>query len=434
MHAIILSIGDELVLGQTVDTNSAYLSAELVKLGIGTLYHQTIADDRAAIARAIRQACEAGPLVLITGGLGPTEDDLTREALADALGVELVEHLPSVEAIRSLFARRNRQMPERNRVQALHPRGSDIIPNTCGTAPGIRARRGQATIYVTPGVPSEMLAMWRLALQPEIAKLGGDRGVILTCKINTFGLGESTVAERLGPQLMDRDRNPKVGTTVAGGVVSVRLRSEFDDPALAQRELDDTIAQVESKLGAYVYGRNEDLLQEGLLRTLKERDLTLATAESCTGGLIGAMLTDIAGSSAVYRGGWVTYSNAMKTVELGVRETMLTEHGAVSAPVALAMAHGARERSGADVTLAITGIAGPDGGTAQKPVGTVYFALSGRAGARPGGAPFYMAFHCLMSGDRQAIRDRSARTAMQTLRLLIAGATLDDLSWARRVA
>ncbi|MCE9589237.1 MAG: competence/damage-inducible protein A [Planctomycetes bacterium] len=430
MQAVILSIGDELVLGQTVDTNSAYLSADLVRMGIGTLYHQTIADDRSAIAKAIDRAAQSAPLIIVTGGLGPTDDDLTREALADAMGVDLVLDDASVSAIRAMFERRGRTMPDRNKVQAMHPRGTAIIPNSCGTAPGIHAVLHNATIYVTPGVPSEMVAMWELTIAPLIAKLGPKRGVILTQKISTFGLGESTVAEKLGP-LMDRKRNPIVGTTVAGGVVSVRVRAEFNDPAQAQREMDDTVRQAEACLGHYVYGRGEAGLQDSLIALLKEKKSTLATAESCTGGLLGKQVTDVAGSSAAYLGGWITYSNEMKVKQLGVPEELLKKHGAVSQPVARAMAAGALAHAGADIAVGITGIAGPDGGTAEKPVGLVWIAVAWRNGKKETHTD---AMRFDLGNVREIVRDRAAKSAMQMVRFHLMGLPIDNLTLGRRVA
>lgn len=452
MRAIILSIGDELVLGQTVDTNSAFLSAELVRLGIGTLYHQTVADDCPAITEAIVRASQAAELVLISGGLGPTEDDLTRDALAAALQAPLVEHAPSVELIRQMFARRGRTMPERNKIQALHPAGSQVIANSCGTAPGIKACLNRATLYITPGVPSEMVAMFRLSILPEIEKYsvegssssgssgdgnsGGNSGgtegnhssarrdAILTAKINTFGSGESTVAEKLG-ELMDRRRNPLVGTTVAGGVVSVRVRSEFADPAQAQRELDQTIQLIEQRLGPIVYGRDSDTLALAVLKILKERGQTLATAESCTGGLLGAVITDTPGSSAAYLGGWITYANQMKVSELGVPAALIEKHGAVSQPVARAMAEGALRKSGSDWSLAITGVAGPEGGTAEKPVGLVWLALARRGGASD-------ALRCDLGSERDIIRDRSAKAALQLLRFHLLHVPVEELTFGRR--
>ncbi len=447
MQAIILSIGDELVLGQTVDTNSAYLSAELVARGIGTRYHQTIADDRAAIRQAIIEASKAAKLVIISGGLGPTDDDLTRDALADAMGVNLVIHLPSVEVIRAMFIRRSREMPERNKVQAMHPVGSEVIPNSCGTAPGIKAHLNGATIYVTPGVPSEMLAMWRLSIGPDIDKLtpgnnpGSNpgnptdnlsanpslrRNVILTTKINTFGKGESAVAEKLG-SLMDRKRNPVVGTTVAGGVVSVRVRSEFPEHNQARAAMDETIALIEKQLGPIIYGRDETTIQETVVAMLREARLLLVTAESCTGGSLGKMITDVSGSSEIYLGGWVTYANAMKTSQLGVPTELIDLHGAVSEPVARAMAEGALTRGKASLALSVTGIAGPEGGTIHKPVGTVFIGLASKTKATS-------VFRLDLGGDRVAVRDRAAKSALQLLRFDLMGVSLDALGFGRIVS
>lgn len=430
MHAVILSIGDELVLGQTVDTNSAYLSAELVRMGIGTLYHQTVSDDRAAIAKAIEQAARSAPLVLISGGLGPTDDDLTRDALADAMGVNLVMDDASLAAIRGMMERRGRVMPERNKVQAMHPRGTTMIPNSCGTAPGIHATLHGSTLYITPGVPSEMFAMWELSVRPIIAKLGAARGVILTEKINTFGIGESTVAQMLG-DLMDRKRNPVVGTTVAGGVVSVRVRAEFPDAQQAQQEMTDTMNKVDACLGAHVYSRGDAGLQDTLVTLLKAKNKKLATAESCTGGLVGRYITDVPGSSAAYLGGWVTYSNAMKISQLGVPAPLIEKHGAVSQPVARAMAQGALLSAGGDIAVAITGIAGPDGGTPEKPVGLVWIALAWHDG---NGSPTTDALRFDLGNVRDMVRDRSAKAAMQLVRFHLMGVDLENLTFGRRVA
>ncbi len=433
MHAIILSIGDELVLGQTVDTNSAYLGTQLASRGIMTRFHETIADDEEAIAQAFRWASNEADLVIATGGLGPTEDDLTRQALARAMGVELVVDQASLEAITSYFARRSRIMPDRNRIQAMQPRGCTAIPNTNGTAPGMQVKLNRAMIFVTPGVPGELFAMFRLSIVPYLDELAAAqpalRRTILTQKVNTFGLGESDVAEKLG-ELMDRRRNPLAGTTVADGLVSVRIRSEFDDPQKAQSELDYTMSQVERALGPVVIGRESQTLEAALVELLAAKKATVATAESCTGGLIAKSLTEVAGSSAVFVGGWVAYANEMKASQLGVPMRMIEEHGAVSEPVARAMARGAIERSGAMLSVAATGIAGPGGGTEAKPVGTVWLAIGWRDHAA-GTVATDARLHFL-PGDREQIRDRAAKCAMQMLRFHIMGIPLDELRWGRK--
>ena len=409
MEAVILSIGDELVLGQTVDTNSAYLSAKLAERGIATRYHQTIEDDRGAIAEAIAHAAQLVPLMIITGGLGPTEDDLTRHALADAMGAELVEDAASLTAIRTMMERFGRKMAERNKVQALHPAGSTMIDNTCGTAPGIKATLGQTTVYVTPGVPREMVEMFALSIEPQLPTAGR---VILTAKINTFGNGESNIAEMLG-DLCDRDRNPLVGTTVTNGIVSARIRSVFDDADEARRQLNDTMAEVEAALGALAFGREDTTLQEALVKLLIEKNKTVAAAESCTGGLISKMFTDVPGSSAAVTGGWVTYTNGLKIQELGVRERSIVDHGAVSAEVASEMAAAALRRAGADAAVGVTGVAGPDGGTDDKPVGLVHMA------AHKNGKTVHKKHHFGKLG-REVVRSVTIEAALNLLLEVIA--------------
>lgn len=428
MQAVILSIGDELVLGQTVDTNSAWLAAKLTAIGVPCLYHQTVADDLPAITRAIDLACRSAKLVLISGGLGPTEDDLTREALAGAMGVDLVEDEAALATLRGFFEGRGRTMPERNRVQAMTPRGASAIPNANGTAPGIRAVLHGALVYVMPGVPREMKGMYDASIEPEVLAMGsGTRGVILTTKVNTFGIGESNVSEILGPQLMHRDRNPKVGTTVAEGVVSVRLRSEFATREEAQRQLDETLSQVRGKLGAVVYGTDDETMAQSVVQLLVAQGKRVVTAESCTGGLIGKMLTDVAGSSAAYHGGWVCYSNDVKINELDVPATTIAQHGAVSEATVRALAENALRRAElGDFSLAVTGIAGPDGGTPDKPVGSVWIALGVRGKS---GDISVTPLLLRLSGDRDAIRDRSAKNALQMLRLHLLGQPLSLLQW-----
>ncbi|MGB0767349.1 MAG: CinA family nicotinamide mononucleotide deamidase-related protein, partial [Phycisphaeraceae bacterium] len=340
MPAILISIGDELALGQTVDTNAAWLAARLASLGIACGQHRTVPDDLDLIAETIQSCAAIADVLIITGGLGPTDDDLTRPALAKAMGVELVEDPASVEHIASYFKGRGRAMPERNRVQATHPQTSAMIENTCGTAPGIRATLGACEIFVTPGVPREMIAMFDRDIEPAIRSLAGNTRTILTAKLNSFGSGESDIAEKLG-DLMARDRNPVVGTTVANGLVSVRVRSEADDPDHAQTQLRDTLAKVTEHVGPLAFGQDDTTLQHAVIQLLTEQHKTVATAESCTGGLIAAMLTDVPGSSAAVLGGWVTYANAMKTAELGVQDETLRRHGAVSREVVEAMARGA---------------------------------------------------------------------------------------------
>ena len=426
MKAVILSVGDELVLGQTVDSNSAYLAAKLAESGIGSLYHHTLPDDQPMIAAAIRQASSQAQCVLITGGLGPTKDDLTRQALADAMGVEVKEDPKSIEHIQAFFAGRGIVMSDANRVQALLPTGAEMIENARGTAPGIRAKLNGANIFVMPGVPHEMRAMVETTILPALKKHAGTSKTILTTKVNTFGIGESAVGQML-ESLMTRDRNPTVGTTVANGIVSIRVRSIYEDLAEARSQLEDTVAKVVNVMGPITFGRDDQTLADALVVALKENSLTVATAESCTGGLIGKMITDVSGSSQVYAGGWVTYTNEMKHSQLGVPNELFNSNGAVSGPVVCAMAEGALERSGADLAVSVSGVAGPTGGTEDKPVGTVWLGLAYKFGNDQ--ETKSSAVQIRLPGDRPSIRRRASMCALQWLRLHVAGHPPTEMTW-----
>jgi len=408
MNAIIISIGNELTSGQTIDSNSAYLSEQLGSLGIETLSHVTVGDDRAATARAIIAAAGEAQLVLVTGGLGPTADDLTRHALADAMGgVELVQDAASLAELEDFFRRRGRSMVDANRIQAMFPAGSRPIANACGTAAGIAARVGGATVYVMPGVPSEMRRMFAERIAPE---LPSGRVAIVRRTLCTFGAGESDVGARID-DLMARGANPLVGTTVDAGLISIRVASRAATPDEAARQADATIAEIARRLGDLVVGQGEHAMSAAVGMELRRRGQSLATAESCTGGLIGGMITDVAGASDYYLGGVVSYANSVKRDLLAVGQDILAANGAVSEPVARAMAEGCRRRFGADWAVSATGIAGPSGGSndMEKPVGLVYIGLCG-----PGCEEVH---RHVLPGDRSGIRTRAALTALNHLRL-----------------
>ena len=482
MQAIILSIGDELVLGQTVDTNSAWLSQQLAAIGLAVAGHMTVSDDQAAIETAITYALAHCEFLLISGGIGPTADDLTRQALAAVMGVPLELNEQWLAKLAEFFKSRGRDMPEINKVQAMIPHGAKMIENRAGTAAGIdalvkmpirlsapwveglvvveerlqrektrlaapqrvsdeymqqmfgqthtagdlieretHARKmrdrleAQTRVFVMPGVPKEMKAMFTRDILPHLQALS-DGAVILSRTLHTFGLGESAVAEKLG-DLMRRDRNPSVGTTVSNGIVSLRINARYPAPLKAKEQLEETTNACRHALGDLIYGQDDELLSDVVSQLLfQSPGITVTTAESCTGGLLAKMLTDTPGSSAYFKRGWVTYANEAKTELLGVAPDLLQEHGAVSEPVVRAMASGARERANSTFALAISGIAGPDGGTPQKPVGTVWLAL-----AHPNGCDARM---FIFSGDREMIRDRSAKMALTMLRFQLLGKPL----------
>jgi nicotinamide-nucleotide amidase len=421
MNALVLSIGDELVLGQTVDANSAWLSGELASIGWDVAAHVTVGDDPSAIESAILQAVARCDVLLITGGLGPTKDDLTRAALARVLAQPLEMNADWLDRMEQMFRQRGRPMADANRAQALIPRGARMIQNTAGTAAGIDAEFNppgssrSCRIFAMPGVPREMRIMFQLHVFPLLWAVSGGR-VILTRTLHTFGLGESNVGEMLG-DLMDRTRNPSVGTTVSAGVVSLRIASRHKTRGEAQEALAKTLAECRGALGDLIYGADEqtlpsvigDLLTQGPIRRV-------CTAESCTGGLLAKMLTDVSGSSRYFQRGWIVYSNEAKTEMLGVDAGLIARDGAVSEGVVAAMADAARRKSAADFGLAISGIAGPDGGTPSKPVGTVCIALAHPTGgtARTFNFP----------GDRETVRDRSAKMALTLLRYHLLGKTM----------
>lgn len=408
-QAWIISVGTELTLGQTVDTNTAWLAAQLASVGVRTRRHVTVPDELDALGEAVTTASRGADLVLCTGGLGPTEDDLTRVALARAAGVELVRHEPSVEMLRSFFAARNRAVPEQNLVQADLPRGATPLPNTCGTAPGVLVSLRGTPVYALPGVPFEMREMFKSAVLPAV-RAAAEGAVLVSRMIHTFGAGESDVGRALR-DLMERGRNPEVGTTAAAGIVSVRINASAGDANAAGTLLDATEDEVRRRLGTLVFGRDDETLAGTVGKRLQVICRTVATAESCTGGLLGKLLTDVSGSSAYYVGGVVSYANAVKVRQLGVDESDLSAQGAVSEAVANAMARGVAERLAADYALAVTGVAGPTGGTADKPVGLVWIGLHTPEGTTA------TEYRFGETTPREIIRRRAARTALNMLRM-----------------
>ncbi len=417
MHAIILSIGDELVLGQINDTNATWLSARLAESGVMTVWRQTVSDDCAAISKALLAASAEADLILVTGGLGPTPDDLTRNALADLLNAPLLLNEAARLQIEAFFKTRGRPMPESNLTQAFVPQGAISLPNPAGTAPGIQALFNKTHIFLMPGVPHEMRVLFDLYVLPFLTKQPAHASrVILTEELHTFGLGESQVAETLG-SLMQRDRNPLVGTTAADSIVTVRVRADFPDAQTAQNMLAETLQKAQACLGEAVLGNSSDSLPKSVASLLSKLNKRLVTAESCTGGLVGKMLTDIPGASKFYLGGWIVYDNSMKMQQLNVPSSLLQTFGAVSKPAALNLAEEALRLSGADYALSVTGIAGPAGGSPEKPVGTVWVALAERLQNKI----ISYAEICRCHGTREMVRDRAAKYALNLLRLRLLG-------------
>lgn len=407
-HAIVIAIGTELALGQSVDTNTAWIARRLAGVGIRCRRHVTVADELADILETVRRAAAETDLVVITGGLGPTDDDLTRAALAQAAGCELVSDPASLEQMRAFFARRGREMPERNRVQALRPSTGRALENTNGTAPGVYVTIGGTPCYALPGVPAEMAAMFEREVEPQLQAAGAGR-CLRSRLLHTIGLPESEIGGAIA-DLMQRGRNPEIGTTAELGIVGVRVNAEADSQAAADRMLDEAEAELRRRLGGAIFGRDGQTLAEAVGTLLAERRRTVCTAESCTGGLLSAMFTDVPGSSRYFVGGCVAYANRVKRTMLGVPTAELERHGAVSEPVARWMAEAARERFRTDYALSVTGIAGPGGGSPAKAVGLVYVGLAGPEDAQ------VRELRVGEDAGRAAIRIRSAHSALAWLR------------------
>jgi nicotinamide-nucleotide amidase len=422
LRAEILTIGDELLRGEIVDSNKALLSDRLLSLDIETHYHTSVRDDPEDMTDAFHRAAQRSDLVLVSGGLGPTRDDLTCEVLAKAFGRDRVLDESALEAIQAFFRSVGREMTPNNVKQAYFPTGSEVLPNPIGTAPGFALEEGGALFFCMPGVPRELERMLDEHVLPRIAKRRGIAGVVRARLLRTFGMGESTLDDELAD-------------IAASGDVSLGFRTSFPDNYLrplaraaraseAEARLDEVCAAIRERLGPLVYGEGSETLQGVVGRLLSENGQTLAVAESCTGGLVAERITGVPGSSRYFLGGVVAYANAAKVSLLGVPEDLLARCGAVSDPVVRAMAEGVRERFGADFGLATTGISGPDGGTPEKPVGLVHVALAHAGGTH--------ADHFVFPLDRERHRLLTAQLALDWVRRAVLGVELVGPSLLRR--
>ncbi|MBL7107476.1 MAG: competence/damage-inducible protein A [Phycisphaerae bacterium] len=407
--ASLISIGNEVLSGQTVDTNSAYLGSKLLDLNVPVVSGYTVGDDVGMIVTAINHAAEDSDIILITGGLGPTDDDLTRGALSDYLGVELEFREELFETIKIFFARRGLKMVEKNISQAYLPAGSNPMVNGLGTAPGVFARKDDKMFFVMPGVPSEMKVMFEKSVLPLILAEVNRQSVFVK-KLKLFGAGESTIAEKLG-DLMRRDRNPLINCTVSFGEITLHVIGTSEEEKTAEAMVFADVKVLRNMFGDLVFGEGDQSLSEVVANKLLAVGKTVSTAESCTGGLIAKLLTDVPGASGYFGQGWVTYSNESKINQLNVSADTIERYGAVSEQVAEEMAINARKISGSDFSIAATGIAGPSGGSEQKPVGLVYLCIDSPKGC--------CSHRYVFSHDRSFVRFRAAQTALNLLRLAI---------------
>ncbi len=412
MRAAILSTGDELVRGRTQDRNAAEIARALSAEGLTVVSIAVVGDDPDALAEAILRAASVADVVVMSGGLGPTEDDCTRVAAARAAGTRVVRSPELVRWLEERWARRGQDMPVSNLLQADLPEGAEIVPNAYGTAPGFEVRVGEARLLALPGPPREMRGVLADEVLPRIRALRGETTrVVRTRSLETFGEREARVGELLG-ELMARDARPRIGTTAARGVIRVILHAE-GDAAAVDALLDAAVAEVQGRLGRHVFGVDGQTLPEVVAAALVRSGTTISTAESCTGGLVAAALTSQPGVSAIFPGSVVAYANEEKTRLAGVPAALIEEHGAVSEEVARALADGVRERFATDLGIGITGIAGPDGGTEEKPVGLAHLALAAEGHTTHR--------RLLLPGDRALVRELATKCALDLVRRHLGG-------------
>ncbi|MCL2497092.1 MAG: competence/damage-inducible protein A [Symbiobacteriaceae bacterium] len=372
MNAELISVGTEILLGQIINTNAAWLAVRLAEMGINLYRQQTVGDNLGRLTLAVQESLQRAHIVILTGGLGPTDDDLTREGVAAALGLTLEEDADQRQWLLERFAGR---MTANNLKQAFKPQGATILPNPHGTACGYALETEGRWLFMLPGPPWEMEAMFNNHVATTLKEHFDLTTHLYHRTLHFIGIGESTLETEL-LDILRNQQDPSMALYAKTGEIELRLTTRAVTYEEARRHMAPTEEEVLKRLSSHVYGFDDDNLFSTVASLLVEQELTLALAESCTGGLIASSFTDIPGSSAYFYGGWVSYSNAMKIRELGVAPELLQRHGAVSAACVAAMAEGARQRSGAQWALAASGVAGPGGGTPEKPVGLVYHALA----------------------------------------------------------
>jgi nicotinamide-nucleotide amidase len=411
MSAEIICVGTELLLGDILNSNAQYLAQQLADLGIPHYHQSVVGDNPGRIQQTIKTAIDRQAKILIfTGGLGPTPDDLTTATIADFFQTPLIEHASVVTDIENKYAQMGRKMTISNRRQALQPQGAELLTNSRGTAPGMMWQPQPGLIVLTfPGVPREMYKMWQDSAVPYLKANGYGQEQIFSTSLRFWGISESALAEKVDRFIQMSD--PTVAPYAGKGEVRLRISTRATNSQTAASIIDPIATEIRSIGGSHFYGKNTESLASVVGQLLTTKDQTLAVAESCTGGVLGAMLTDIPGSSAYFRGGVLAYANEVKTALLNVDSQVIVTQGAVSEQVATQMAQGVRTQLGTDWGIGITGIAGPDGGTPAKPVGLVYIGL-----AAPDGTVSTMKYLLSTHFDRELIRQMSAKQALDLLR------------------
>lgn len=410
MNAEIIAVGTELLMGQIANTNAQYLSSRLADLGINVYYHSVVGDNPARLKACLKQALERSDVVITTGGLGPTKDDLTKETVAEVFGLPMVLHQESLDYISEYFEKQNRRMSENNVRQAYFPEGSEIVPNQKGTAPGCIVQQGGKIVIMLPGPPRELIPMFEETIFPFFE--GKTNQVIGSRMLKIFGIGESEIEMRI-MDLIDNQSNPTIAPYAGTGEVSLRVTARGRDRKEVETLIAPVIKEIRERLYPHVYSEAGETLEEVVLKLLKEKGWTLSTAESCTGGMLASRIVSVPGASEVFDRGFITYSNEAKIQELGVSQDTLDRWGAVSRETAEEMAMKLVEKTKTAAGLAVTGIAGPGGGTPEKPVGLVYVAaaLNGRVES----------VELNLRGERERIRTVSCHHALDLLRKMLLG-------------
>jgi len=370
----LISVGTEILLGDILNTDAQFLSIELARLGISVIHQSTVGDNRERLLAQLKEAADRSDIIILSGGLGPTPDDLTKEVCCEFFGKKMFLHEPTVEKIKTYFSTKGMKMAQNNLKQAMFPKDCVIFPNDNGTAPGMAIEKDGVHILVLPGPPRELKPMFRNCAVPYLMQFS-DR-IIVSHNIRTFGIGESLMAERVN-DLFDAE-NPTVAPYAKDGEALLRVTAMARTKEEAENLCKPVINEIKSRLDGFVYGVDYTCIEEAVIEKLKEKHMKVATAESCTGGLIAKRITDVPGASEVFDCGIISYANEIKHRVLGVSEDDLNKYGAVSEPVARQMAQGALKVSGADIAVSVTGIAGPDSDSTNKPVGLVYIGLADR--------------------------------------------------------
>lgn len=406
MTVEIIAVGTEILLGNIVNTNAAYLAEKCAGLGLSCYHQDVVGDNEERLMETIRLALSRADIILLSGGLGPTQDDLTKEAAAKVMGKELYLHEPSKEAIRQFFAKRNMEITENNWKQAMVPEGCIVVENPGGTAPGIIIAENGKHVVLMPGPPGELIPMFEKSIMPYLAGLA--TGVIYSQTVKICGVGESK-AESMVEDLVNAQNNPTIATYAKTGEVHLRVTATAPDEKEAKKLVKPMVKELKGRFGNHVYTTDSEVtLEKAVVDLLMANKLTACTVESCTGGMLSARLINVPGVSEVFKSGYVTYSNKSKRKLLGIKKNILMKHGAVSEQIAREMAKTAATLARTDVSVSTTGIAGPDGGTSEKPVGLVYIGCNvcGRVTVK----------ECHFHGTREKIRESTVSAALSLMR------------------